>query len=79
MWRFGSGSQGLHRLWRCGVLLSRQVTSKRIAERNQILSLRGVTMVSFNLGLEAWQLAIVATFLPVAYLSRCSWLYRPSR
>jgi hypothetical protein len=34
-----------------------------------------VSLVSFNLGVEAGQLAIVATFLPVAYLSRRSWLY----
>jgi HupE / UreJ protein len=34
-----------------------------------------VSLVSFNLGVEAGQLAIVATFLPLAYLSRRSWLY----
>jgi len=34
-----------------------------------------VSLVSFNLGVETGQLAIVAAFLPVAYLSRCSWLY----
>jgi len=34
-----------------------------------------VSLVSFNLGVEAGQLAIVATFLPFAYLSRRSWLY----
>jgi len=34
-----------------------------------------VSLVSFNLGVEAGQLAIVATFLPLAYLSRGSWLY----
>ena len=34
-----------------------------------------VSLVSFNLGVETGQLAIVATFLPVAYLSRRSWLY----
>jgi hypothetical protein len=34
-----------------------------------------VSLVSFNLGVEAGQLAIVATFLPLAYLSRHSWLY----
>jgi hypothetical protein len=34
-----------------------------------------VSLVSFNLGIEARQLAIVATFLPLAYLSRRSWLY----
>jgi hypothetical protein len=33
------------------------------------------SLVSFNLGVEAGQLAIVATFLPLAYLSRRSWLY----
>jgi len=34
-----------------------------------------VSLVSFNLGVEAGQLAIVTTFLPLAYLSRRSWLY----
>jgi hypothetical protein len=34
-----------------------------------------VSLVSFNLGVETGQLAIVATFLPLAYLSRRSWLY----
>ena len=34
-----------------------------------------VSLVSFNLGVETGQLAIVAAFLPVAYLSRRSWLY----
>ena len=34
-----------------------------------------VSLVSFNLGVETGQLAIVVTFLPVAYLSRRSWLY----
>jgi HupE / UreJ protein len=34
-----------------------------------------VSLVSFNLGVEAGQLAIVAAFLPFAYLSRRSWLY----
>ena len=34
-----------------------------------------VSLVSFNLGVEAGQLAIVATFLPLAYMSRRSWLY----
>jgi len=31
--------------------------------------------VAFNLGVEAGQLAIVGTFLPLAYLARRSWLY----
>jgi hypothetical protein len=34
-----------------------------------------ISLVGFNLGVEAGQLAIVATFLPLAYLSRHSWLY----
>jgi HupE / UreJ protein len=34
-----------------------------------------VSLVSFNLGVEAGQLAIVATFLPLAYLSRRTWFY----
>ena len=34
-----------------------------------------ISLVSFNLGVETGQLAVVATFLPVAYLSRRSWLY----
>jgi len=34
-----------------------------------------VSLVSFNLGVEAGQLAIVATFLPLAYLVRRSWIY----
>jgi HupE / UreJ protein len=34
-----------------------------------------VSLVSFNLGVEAGQLAIIATFLPLTYLSRRSWLY----
>ena len=34
-----------------------------------------VSLVSFNLGVEAGQLAIVGTLLPLAYMARCSWLY----
>ena len=34
-----------------------------------------VSLISFNLGVEAGQLAIVATFLPLAYPARRSWLY----
>ena len=34
-----------------------------------------MSLVSFNLGVEAGQLAIVATFLPLAYLARRLWLY----
>jgi len=34
-----------------------------------------VSLVAFNLGVEAGQLAIVGTFLPLAYLARRSWLY----
>ena len=34
-----------------------------------------VSLVSFNLGVETGQLAIVAAFLPVAYILRQSWLY----
>ena len=34
-----------------------------------------VSLVGFNLGVEAGQLAIVAAFLPLAYMSRRSWLY----
>jgi hypothetical protein len=34
-----------------------------------------VSLVSFDLGVEAGQLAIVATVLPLAYLARCSWVY----
>lgn len=34
-----------------------------------------VSLVSFNLGVEAGQLAIVAAFLPFAYLLRRSWIY----
>jgi hypothetical protein len=34
-----------------------------------------VSLVSFNLGVEAGQLAIVAAVLPLAYLARRSWLY----
>ena len=34
-----------------------------------------VSLVSFNLGVEAGQLTIVAAFLPLAYLTRRSWLY----
>jgi hypothetical protein len=34
-----------------------------------------VSLVSFNLGVEVGQLAIVAAFLPLAYLARRSWLY----
>ena len=35
-----------------------------------------LALVGFNLGVEAGQLAIVATFLPIAYLLRRSWIYR---
>jgi HupE / UreJ protein len=34
-----------------------------------------VSLVSFNPGVESGQLAIVAAFLPLAYLSRRSWFY----
>jgi HupE / UreJ protein len=34
-----------------------------------------VALVSFNLGVEAGQLVIVCTILPVAYLLRSSWVY----
>jgi hypothetical protein len=34
-----------------------------------------VSLVSFNLGVEAGQLAIVTAFLPLAYLARRSWFY----
>lgn len=40
---------------------------------------RGVlalALVGFNLGVEAGQIALVAVFLPVAYLLRRTWLYR---
>jgi len=36
----------------------------------------GVALVGFNLGVEAGQIAIVAAFLPLAYLVRRTWLYR---
>lgn len=35
-----------------------------------------VALVGFNLGVETGQLAIVAAFVPLAYLVRESWLYR---
>ena len=35
-----------------------------------------IALVGFNLGVEAGQLAIVSTFLPVAYGLRATWLYR---
>ncbi len=35
-----------------------------------------VPLVGFNLGVEVGQLAIVAVFVPVAYLLRGSWLYQ---
>ena len=35
-----------------------------------------LALVGFNLGVEAGQLAIVATFLPLAYALRRSWIYR---
>src|SRR6185503_6093349 len=35
-----------------------------------------VALVGFNLGVEAGQLAIIAAFLPAAFLLRGSWLYR---
>lgn len=34
-----------------------------------------ISLVSFNLGVEAGQVVIVAAFLPLAYFSRHSWLY----
>lgn len=42
-----------------------------LVEGAQVLALGG-----FNLGVEAGQLAVVALFLPVAYLARHRWLYR---
>ncbi len=35
-----------------------------------------ITLVGFNFGVELGQLAIVAVFLPVAYVMRRTWLYR---
>ncbi len=35
-----------------------------------------LALVGFNVGVEAGQLAIVAAFLPLAYLIRASWFYR---
>ena len=35
-----------------------------------------VALVGFNLGVEVGQIAIVAAFLPLAYLLRGTWLYR---
>jgi hypothetical protein len=35
-----------------------------------------LSLVGFNLGVEAGQLAIVSVFLPVAYGLRDSWFYR---
>jgi hypothetical protein len=35
-----------------------------------------LTLVGFNLGVEAGQLAIVAAFLPIAFVLRFSWLYQ---
>src|SRR5207244_7034040 len=35
-----------------------------------------IALVGFNLGVEVGQLAIVSTFLPVAYALRASWFYR---
>lgn len=35
-----------------------------------------ISLVGFNLGVEAGQLAIVCLFLPAAYLARRSWTYR---
>ena len=35
-----------------------------------------VALVGFNLGVEVGQFAIVAAFLPLAYLVRRTWLYR---
>lgn len=37
---------------------------------------RLVALLGFNLGVEAGQLAIVALFLPIAFLLRDSWFYR---
>lgn len=36
-----------------------------------------VSLVGFNLGVEAGQIAIVASFLPLAFLVRRSWFYQP--
>jgi hypothetical protein len=35
-----------------------------------------IPLVSFNVGVEAGQLAIVALFLPLAYAARASWFYQ---
>ena len=35
-----------------------------------------LALIGFNLGVEVGQIAIVAIFLPVAYLLRRTWLYR---
>ena len=35
-----------------------------------------LALVGFNVGVEAGQIAIVAVFLPVAYVLRRTWFYR---
>jgi len=35
-----------------------------------------VSLVGFNLGVEAGQLAVVCLFLPAAFLARRHWVYR---
>jgi hypothetical protein len=35
-----------------------------------------LSLVGFNLGVEAGQLAVVCLFLPVAFLARRGWVYR---
>ena len=35
-----------------------------------------LSLAGFNLGVETGQVAIVAAFLPLAYLARCTWFYR---
>jgi hypothetical protein len=35
-----------------------------------------LALLGFNTGVEAGQLVIVAAFLPLAYVARCSWFYQ---
>jgi hypothetical protein len=64
-WMVAFGFGLIHGFGFANVLLDLGLTRSALA----------LTLFSFNLGVEAGQLAIVAIFLPVAYLSRTSWYY----
>ncbi|MGE3308892.1 MAG: HupE/UreJ family protein [Limisphaerales bacterium] len=65
-WRIAFGFGLIHGFGFAGVLADLDLPRNEFA--------RG--LIGFNVGVEAGQLALVAVFLPIAYLLRQSWVYR---